>query len=149
MAVIFIVDDDAAMCEALDETVRALGHQPLIAASGGAALKTLRKTPVDGVLLDLRMRDMDGLAVLRRIHEQGGRPPVTVLTAHASAANTIEAMRLGADKTGRAAAAGGCARRHACGRRRIAQSPRSLGTRRVDRPERGDAGGSEGDRPSG
>ena len=96
MATILIVDDDAAMCEALDETVRALGHRPLVANSGAAALRTLEETAVGAILLDLRMPGMDGLEVLRRLRDRGGHPLVTVLTAHASAANTIEAMRLGA-----------------------------------------------------
>ena len=49
----------------------------------------------DAVILDLRMAGMDGLEVMRRL--QGSHPPpITVLTAHATAANTIEAMRLGA-----------------------------------------------------
>src|SRR6185437_4122472 len=52
--------------------------------------------PVDAILLDLRMPGIDGLEVLRRLRAQKQRPPVTVLTAHATAANTIEAMRLGA-----------------------------------------------------
>ncbi len=96
MALILIVDDDAAMCDALDETVRALGHRPLVASSGTEALAALGKAPIGAVLLDLRMPGMDGLEVLRRIAERAAPPPVTVLTAHASAANTIEAMRLGA-----------------------------------------------------
>jgi two-component system NtrC family response regulator len=48
------------------------------------------------VLLDLRMPGMDGLSVLRAMRERGEMPPVAVLTAVPTAANTIEAMRLGA-----------------------------------------------------
>ena len=96
MAVILIVDDDAAMCEALDETVHGLGHRTRVAPSGIEALDALAKAPIGAVLLDLRMPGMDGLQVLRRIRERPQAPPVTVLTAHANAANTIEAMRLGA-----------------------------------------------------
>jgi DNA-binding NtrC family response regulator len=96
MATILIVDDDAAMRDALGEAVRDLGHDPRIAVSGQAALTTLDHEAVSAVLLDLRMPGMDGLEVLRRIRSRPHPPAVTVLTAHATATNTIEAMRLGA-----------------------------------------------------
>ena len=97
MATILIVDDDRALREGLAETVTDLGHTPLPAASGSEALARLRETPVAAVLLDLRMPgDLDGMATLERICALPDRPPVTVLTAFASPANTIEAMRLGA-----------------------------------------------------
>jgi DNA-binding NtrC family response regulator len=96
MAAVLIVDDDAAMREALVEAARDLGHYPRAASSGEAALAVLGDETVDAVLLDLRMPGMDGLEVLRRIRAHPRPPPVTVLTAHATSSNTIEAMRLGA-----------------------------------------------------
>jgi DNA-binding NtrC family response regulator len=97
MATILIVDDDRALREGLAETVADLGHTPLPAASGSEALARLDEAPVAAVLLDLRMPgDLDGMATLERICTRPNRPPVTVLTAFASPANTIEAMRLGA-----------------------------------------------------
>jgi len=96
MAVILIVDDDAAMRDALCETVRDLGHDPRIAISGRDALTRLDHEAVSAVLLDLRMPGMEGLEVLRRIRARPHAPVVAVLTAHATATNTIEAMRLGA-----------------------------------------------------
>jgi DNA-binding NtrC family response regulator len=96
MATILIVDDDRALREGLAETVAGLGHQPLSAASGQEALARLEREAVDAVLLDLHMPEMDGIEVLRRLREHPQRPPVVILTAFASAANTIEAMRLGA-----------------------------------------------------
>ncbi|MHB2209923.1 sigma-54-dependent transcriptional regulator [Methylobacterium sp. CM6257] len=97
MATILIVDDDRALREGLAETVADLGHTPLPAASGAEALARLREGPVAAVLLDLRMPgDLDGMATLERICALPDHPPVTVLTAFASPANTIEAMRLGA-----------------------------------------------------
>ncbi|MGB6175869.1 MAG: sigma-54 dependent transcriptional regulator [Methylocella sp.] len=96
MAAILIVDDDAAMRDALAEAVRDLGHAARLAPSGETALEMLDREAVSAVLLDLRMAGMDGLEVLRRIRGRPRQPPVTVLTAHATAANTIEAMRLGA-----------------------------------------------------
>ncbi|HZZ61533.1 MAG TPA: sigma-54 dependent transcriptional regulator [Roseiarcus sp.] len=96
MAIVLIVDDDAAMREALGEAVRDLGYDAELAASGLEAMSVLDGRSVDAVLLDLRMPGMDGIEVLRRIRARAHPPPVTVLTAHATAANTIEAMRLGA-----------------------------------------------------
>ena len=96
MATILIVDDDAALRDGLAEALTDLGHTPRLAASGREGLAALDGT-VDGVLLDLRMPGgMDGIEVLRRIRARTDAPPVVVLTAFASAANTIEAMRLGA-----------------------------------------------------
>ncbi|TMJ52277.1 MAG: sigma-54-dependent Fis family transcriptional regulator [Alphaproteobacteria bacterium] len=96
MPAILIVDDDAAMRDALAEAVRDLGYDARMAISGEAALDMLHRERVSAVLLDLRMPGMGGLEVLRRIRTRSHPPPVTVLTAHATATNTIEAMRLGA-----------------------------------------------------
>jgi len=96
MASILIVDDDAAMRDALSEAACDLGYDVNLAASGVEALSLLDARAIDAVLLDLRMPGMDGIEVLKRIRSLQNPPPVTVLTAHATAANTIEAMRLGA-----------------------------------------------------
>ena len=96
MASILIVDDDAAMRDALGEAARDLGHDTHLAASGTEAIALLDAQAIDAMLLDLRMPGMDGIDVLRRVRARPHPLPVTVLTAHATAANTIEAMRLGA-----------------------------------------------------
>ncbi len=96
MSVVLIVDDDAALRDSLAETVADLGHTPELADSGATALARLGRGRVDAVLLDLRMPGMDGMAVLARIRALPTPPPVAVLTAVPTAANTIEAMRLGA-----------------------------------------------------
>jgi two-component system NtrC family response regulator len=97
MATVLIVDDDPALRDGLMEAVGDLGHTPAMAATGGAALAHIDQYPVDAVLLDLRMPGgIDGIEVLRRIRARANPPPIAVLTAFASAENTIEAMRLGA-----------------------------------------------------
>src|ERR1700761_7202811 len=96
MAHVLIVDDHAAMRSALAEAVRDLGHDVLEAPSGEAALSLLLKATVDAAFVDLRMPGMDGLELLKRIRAFERPPVVSVLTAHATAANTIEAMRMGA-----------------------------------------------------
>ena len=96
MARVLIVDDDAALRAGIAETLGDLGHDAEQVADGAAALDRLARGGVEAVLLDLRMPGMDGLSVLRALRERGPMPPVAVLTAVPTAANTIEAMRLGA-----------------------------------------------------
>ncbi len=96
MARILIVDDDEALREGIAETLGDLGHEPVQAGDGAAALARLAKGGIDAVLLDLRMPGIDGIEVLRRMRTLPAPPPVAVLTAVPTADNTIEAMRLGA-----------------------------------------------------
>ena len=96
MGTVLIIDDDAALRTALATAVADLGHDPAEAADGAAALTWLARARADAVLLDLRMPGMDGLEVLARIRGLAAPPPVAVLTAVPTSANTIEAMRLGA-----------------------------------------------------
>ena len=96
MATILIVDDDAALRASIAETLTDVGHVALTAADGDTALAMLRRQAVDAVLLDWRMPGLDGLEVLARIVARPDAPPTAMLTAVATAANTIEAMRLGA-----------------------------------------------------
>ncbi len=96
MALILVVDDDAALRDALAEAIVDMGHLPRLAGSGAVALEFLSADRIDAAMIDLRMSGMDGLELLARIRRLKNPPPTTVLTAHATADNTIEAMRLGA-----------------------------------------------------
>jgi CheY-like chemotaxis protein len=77
MATVLIVDDDAAMRDALGEAARDLGYDARLAASGTEAIDFLEARSVDAVLLDLRMPGMDGVEVLRRICSRLN-PPVAL-----------------------------------------------------------------------
>ncbi|WP_395320361.1 sigma-54-dependent transcriptional regulator [Variovorax sp. UC74_104] len=97
MAHLLIIDDDDAFRDTLAETLQGLGHEATGVASGDEALDTMARTRFDAVFLDHRMPGMDGLQTLEAMRARLARvPPVIVLTAFASAGNTIEAMRLGA-----------------------------------------------------
>jgi len=98
MTTVLIVDDEKDLRDGLSLAVRDLGHEALVAASGREALAIADASKIDAVLLDLRMPDMDGLQVLTRLRAaaEGANVPVAIITAYATAANTIEAMRLGA-----------------------------------------------------
>jgi DNA-binding NtrC family response regulator len=98
MTVVLIVDDEEALRDGLAETVRDLGYHSVVASSGREALTVAAQSKPDAVLLDLRLSDIDGLQVLTRLRNEVDKAklPVAIITAYATAANTIEAMRLGA-----------------------------------------------------
>ncbi len=96
MSRLLIIDDDAAVRDAMRETLLSAGYQVEEAASGRQGLTALQESNFDGVILDLRMPGLDGLDVLRRLEGRLSKPRIAVLTAHATSDNTIEAMRLGA-----------------------------------------------------
>lgn len=95
---LLVIDDDPAFRDTLAETLRDLGHHVAEAADGEDGLARFDAARPDLVFLDLRMPGMDGLSVLKRLRGDAAVPPVpvVVLTAFASGANTIDAMRQGA-----------------------------------------------------
>jgi DNA-binding NtrC family response regulator len=92
-ATVLVVDDEDGPREALR---LALGRQftVLIADSGEAALRALGDTPIDVVMLDLRMPGMGGLETLRRIRELDPDVEVVIVTAVAPYDVAWECMRL-------------------------------------------------------
>jgi two-component system NtrC family response regulator len=96
MPTVLIVDDDAALRDAVVTALSDLGYTTAQAGEGESALAWLSCNRADAVLLDLRMPGMDGMDVLRRMRARPDAPPVAVLTAVPTSDNTIEAMRLGA-----------------------------------------------------
>src|SRR5262249_6632063 len=83
--------------EGLARAVAGRGHRTLSAPSLAAAREIIDREPVDCVLLDIRLKDGDGLELLR---EMRARPhsdtPVLMATAHGGRERTIEAMKAGA-----------------------------------------------------
>lgn len=95
MANILIVEDEHALGSALALAVRRLGHLPVLAASGGAALETLKNQRFEAVVLDIGLPDMSGLEVLKRIRQTESSLPVLVVTAHATLDHAIASQKLG------------------------------------------------------
>ena len=80
---ILVVDDEKSMREVLGITLRQEGYDVTLADGGEAALRALDATTFDLVLTDLRMRGVDGLAVLRAVKERAPGTAVLMLTAFA------------------------------------------------------------------
>ena len=96
---VLIVDDDPAQRRILEETIKRLGFEAKSAQGGDQALQILEgpeKDQIALVLLDLVMPGTDGMAVLERVAQKPGMPPIIVQTAHGSIDSAINAMRAGA-----------------------------------------------------
>ena len=76
--------------------LRQAGYDVTVADGGEAAIETLKSESFDLVVTDLRMRKVDGLAVLTAAKEHSPRTVVLVVTAFASTETAVEAMKLGA-----------------------------------------------------
>ena len=92
---ILIVDDEPGACQSL-EVILEDDYQTQCAASGVEALEILKKVPVDLVLLDVNMAEMDGLEVLRRIKAQDEEIDVIMVSALDLARQAVDAIKLGA-----------------------------------------------------
>jgi two-component system, OmpR family, response regulator RegX3 len=90
---ILVVEDEDAIAEPLAQGLRREGYEVSRAATGEAALEA---PPVDVVLLDLRLPDIDGLDVCRRLRERSD-VPIIVVTARGEEADRVAGLELGAD----------------------------------------------------
>ena len=93
---ILLVDDDERLRRAAGKVLAAEGYQVTVAASGAAALECLRQAAFALVVSDLRLPDLDGMALLKQVRELVPAAEVVVLTGHGSVEKAVEAMRLGA-----------------------------------------------------
>ena len=93
---IFIIDDDAAMREALSYLLLAAGYESEAFASAEAFLDRPRFEGVGCIVLDVRMSGMSGLDLQRELATVHCPTPIIFITAHGDIPMTVEAMKRGA-----------------------------------------------------
>lgn len=96
MARILIVDDEEHICGALKLLLEIEGYEVLTASDGLSALEIVADQKIDLVITDVRMPGMDGMQLLKKIHQQYPMIPVIVMTAYANLKDGIQAMKDGA-----------------------------------------------------
>ncbi|MGV9355455.1 response regulator transcription factor [Streptomyces misionensis] len=94
---VLVVDDDPDLAEVLTGALRYEGWEVRAAADGTAALAAARELRPDAVVLDVMLPDMDGLAVLRGLHESQPDVCVLFLTARDAVEDRIAGLTAGGD----------------------------------------------------
>lgn len=92
---VLVVDDEAGPRESL-RMILNQDHEVRLASSGAEALEMIRNAVPDLVFLDIRMPEMDGTEILRRIKEIAPEAEVAMITAYAAVQSAQRAMRFGA-----------------------------------------------------
>jgi putative two-component system response regulator len=96
---ILIVDDNAANRKLLYDIILSLGHTPKLAENGRSALKYLENQPIDLVLLDILMPEMDGYQVLKYMKSDSVlcHLPVIIISASQNIENVVRCIEIGAE----------------------------------------------------
>ncbi|MFW0699095.1 two-component system response regulator GlrR [Pantoea sp. R13S299] len=94
-AKLLLVDDDPSLLKLLGMRLRSEGYLVTTAGSGPEALRLLQKEKIELVISDLRMDEMDGLALFGEIQKRHTNLPVIILTAHGSIPDAVSATQQG------------------------------------------------------
>jgi DNA-binding NtrC family response regulator len=93
---VLVVDDNPRARQSMVDCLEAAGHEVVASASAVEGLKLTERQPFDVIITDLQMPGMDGLAFIRTLTERGVEAQIVMVTAFASVASAVEAMRHGA-----------------------------------------------------
>ncbi len=95
-ALVLVVDDEKNIQLTLARALALEGYAAEVAGGGREALEKIAALPVDAVVMDVRMPDLDGLEVLKRAREARPGLPVIIMSGHGSIETVRQAFRLGA-----------------------------------------------------
>lgn len=91
-----VIDDTKGIRALLTECLELYGFEVFPVSSGQEALDILHKENIDLAFIDIRIPEISGTELLRRIREEGLKLPVVIMTAFATVKNAIECTKLGA-----------------------------------------------------
>jgi two-component system KDP operon response regulator KdpE len=94
---VLVVDDEPAIRRFLRTSLTAQGYLVTEAEDGIAALEDLRRGPIDILVLDLGLPDINGLDIIERVRGQGSTVPIIVLSSRTDETGKVKALDLGAD----------------------------------------------------
>jgi two-component system response regulator HydG len=93
---VLVIDDEPLHAEAVAESLQRVGYDCVLALSGQEGARKIASEDFDVILTDLRMADLDGLAILRQAKQELPESEVVVITGHGDVKTAVEALREGA-----------------------------------------------------
>ena len=94
--IIYVIDDDDAVRQSLEFLLRTAGHTVRSFESAKAFLEILPQLRSGCIITDVRMPDISGIDLLRRVKQLDADIPVIMITGHGDISLAVEAMKLGA-----------------------------------------------------
>ncbi|WP_283133851.1 response regulator transcription factor [Rhizohabitans arisaemae] len=94
---LLVVEDEPNILELLTASLRFAGFQVMSAENGRDAVQLAEKFPLDLLILDVMLPDMDGFAVISRLRGAGVQTPVVFLTARDATEDKVTGLGLGGD----------------------------------------------------
>ncbi len=95
-ATVLVVDDERNILLTLSQALQLEGYQVQLASDAKVALDVLAARPIDAVLMDVKMPDMDGLTALSKMRELKKELPVIMMSGHGTIDTAVKATQLGA-----------------------------------------------------
>ena len=93
---VLVVEDSPALAQTFESYLVQDGYETMVAETGKEAFERIKSFNPDAIFLDLKLPDMNGMEILKKIREDKNDCAVIVITAEASVNTAVEAMRLGA-----------------------------------------------------
>ncbi|MBI4846019.1 MAG: sigma-54-dependent Fis family transcriptional regulator [Candidatus Omnitrophica bacterium] len=93
---ILVTDDEPLVRKSLKEILRYEGYNVTTAEDGEKALKVLEEYPVDIIMADIKMPNVGGIELLKKVRDRYPKTHIILMSAYANVENAVEAMRLGA-----------------------------------------------------
>ena len=93
---VLVIDDESFHAETVAESLERVGYDCVVATSGAAGAKKIEQDEFDVIVTDLKMADLDGLAILRKAREELPEAEVIMITGHGDVKTAVEAIKEGA-----------------------------------------------------
>lgn len=93
---ILVMEDDLTVAKGLEMVLTEEGYDVYLAGTGSLALEAFHQKRYDLLVADLRLPDIDGMEVIKKVKAEKPDTEVVVITGYGTAATAVEAMKLGA-----------------------------------------------------